>query len=352
MPRAASIGPIFQVLLLGHSDHSLEWLAAADRASPPLLVVYFTETGSEQLAAEVRSLGATEVLRKEELVGNRLAQHISHAISARESETAESGGESVEAPVIEGYKVASQIGQGAMSRVFLAERESDRLTVVLKVIELDLVNQHAYVKRFVDEAELVSELNSPHVVHIYEQGFTDVCGFIAMEFLPRGDLKHRIEVGISPSDAVHCLANIAYGLEAIHQVGIVHRDLKPANVMFRHDDTLALADFGISKRLASENEKSGRVLGTPHYMSPEQGKGQGVDVRNDIYSLGIIFFEMLTGDKPFHGESPVEVVYQHINSPIPRLPTDLKRYQELIDRLLAKDPTERFESAAAVVESL
>ena len=286
-----------------------------------------------------------------------MAQLISQALSRSQDDASESiGGKGTPgaSPVIEGYKVASQIGEGAMSRVFLAERELDRLTVVLKIIELDLVNHHAFVKRFVEEAELISELRSPHVVRSYEQGFTDEFGFIAMEFFPRGDLKHRIDYGISPADAVHCLANISYGLEAIHHVGIVHRDLKPANVMFRHDDTLALADFGISRRLASDSEltKSGSVLGTPHYMSPEQGQGKAVDVRNDIYSLGIIFYEMLTGEKPFHGNTPAGVVYQHINAPIPKLPVSLKRYQTLVEKLLAKDPEKRFTSAADLVAAL
>ena len=362
-PRASSFAQTtmdwtrFEVLLLSHGDNTLDWLGCLAGAAPGVPIVYFTETGTEELATRARRLGAYQVLRKEELKGQRLAQVIAQALSAFQNSagdpaTPRGGGRP--APQIDGYKVASQIGEGAMSRVYLAERETDRLTVVLKVIELDLVNHHAYVKRFVEEAELISELSSPHVVRIFEQGFTDDFGFIAMEFFPRGDLKHRIEFGISPADAVHCLANIAYGLEAIHNVGIVHRDLKPANVMFKHDDTLALADFGISRRLATESEltKSGSVLGTPHYMSPEQGQGKPVDVRNDIYSLGIIFYEMLTGDKPFHGETPAAVVYQHINAPIPRLPAALKRYQGLLERLLAKQPEQRFESASALVATL
>ena len=357
-PRASSFSQTtmdwsqFEVVLLSHGETTLDWLTSLGETVPRVPIVYFTETGTEELAARARRLGAYQVLRKEELKGQRLAQVIAQALAASDTDGTEEA--LVSAPQIEGYKVASQIGEGAMSRVFLAERESDHLTVVLKVIELDLVNHHAYVKRFVEEAELVSELSSPHVVRIFEQAFTDEFGFIAMEFFPRGDLKHRIEYGISPADAVHCLANIAYGLEAIHRVGIVHRDLKPANVMFRHDDTLALADFGISRRLASESElaKSGSVLGTPHYMSPEQGQGKLVDVRNDIYSLGIIFFEMLTGEKPFHGDTPAAVVYEHINTPIPKLPASLKRYQGLLETLLAKDPEKRFESASALVASL
>ena len=360
-PRASPFSQItmdwsqFEVLLLSHGETTLDWLTSLAQTIPEVPIVYFTETGTEELAARARRLGAYQVLRKEELKGQRLAQIIAQALAASDNRNLDGAEEApASAPTIEGYKVASQIGEGAMSRVFLAERESDHLTVVLKVIELDLVNHHAYVRRFVEEAELVSELASPHVVRIFEQAFTDQLGFIAMEFFPRGDLKHRIEYGVSPADALHCLANIAYGLEAIHRVGIVHRDLKPANVMFRHDDTLALADFGISRRLASESElaKSGSVLGTPHYMSPEQGQGKPVDVRNDIYSLGVIFFEMLTGEKPFHGDTPAGVVYEHINTPIPKLPVSLRRYQDLLDTLLAKDPGQRFESASALVAVL
>jgi serine/threonine-protein kinase PpkA len=168
-----------------------------------------------------------------------------------------------------------------------------------------------------------------------------------MEFFTRGDLKQRIEHGVSVQDGINYIRHIGFGLSAIHENGIVHRDLKPGNIMFRSDDSLALADFGISKRLDETGEltKFGSVLGTPNYISPEQALGNDVDHRSDLYSAGIIFFEMLTGRKPFKAETAPALVYQHVHAAIPDLPDVVHNYQPIIDLLLAKDPDARFSSA-------
>lgn len=169
--------------------------------------MYSTETGAEALASHARQMRAYQVLRKGELKGQRLAQIIGQALSWSQgsaSHTVCDKGPLGSPPAIDGYKIPSQIGEGAIPSVFLAERRLDRLTVVLNIIELALVKHHAFVKRFVEEAELISELRSPHVVRIHEQGFTDEVGFIAIGFFPWGDLKHCIDSGISPADAVSC----------------------------------------------------------------------------------------------------------------------------------------------------
>ena len=131
-----------------------------------------------------------------------------------------------------------------------------------------------------------------------------------MEFFSRGDLKQRMERELSPEIAINYMTHIAYGLAAIHKIGIIHRDLKPANIMFRGDDSLALADFGISKRIDANEDLTtmGQILGTPHYMSPEQGEGRLVDIRSDIYSAGVLLFELLTGEKPFKGSTPASLI--------------------------------------------
>ena len=336
---------------LGPPGVALDWLTQTQIARTQR-IVYVTETRSIDLAAGATRLGCKAVICRSDIKGTRLATLLRGIVDGTKSQARAE--REMLAPKIHGYKLAARIGEGAMSRVYLAERESDRVTVVLKVIDLDYANNHANVRRCVAEAEMIAELNSPHVVQIFEQGFTDDVGFIAMEFFPRGDLKQRIEYGISPGDALNCLANICYGLSAIHSLGIVHRDLKPANVMFRHDDTLALADFGISRRFESESEaqKAGRVLGTPHYMSPEQGRGGAPDPRNDLYSLGIIFFEMLTQCKPYIASSAAKVIYKHIHAPIPKLPAKLRRYQPVLDLLLAKDPDDRIASAQELINHL
>jgi serine/threonine protein kinase/CheY-like chemotaxis protein len=252
------------------------------------------------------------------------------------------------------YRFASLIGRGAMSSVHLAERIDDGLTVVLKILDRNLARDAEYVQRFILEAELVAGLDSPYVVKIYDHGFTNNYGYIAMEFFGRGDLKQRIGQGISPPDALAYLYNIVCGLEAIHGIGVVHRDLKPANIMFRSDGSLALADFGISKRLGSELELTtvGSIVGTPHYMSPEQARSQPVDQRADIYSTGVIFHEMLTGLPPYSGDTVSVVLFQHLHAAIPTLEGDHARFQPLLDRLMAKEVDERFGSATELKDML
>ena len=251
-----------------------------------------------------------------------------------------------------GYRFVRLIGQGASSRVYLAERLSDKSTLVLKIMDVASIKEPQALQRFVQEAELVSEVNSPYVVRFLEHGFTKEYGYIAMEFFTRGDLKQRIEHGVSLGDALNYIRHIAFGLSAIHQQGIIHRDLKPGNIMFRSDDSLALADFGISRRLneTSELTRLGSVLGTPNYISPEQALGKTVDHRSDLYSAGVVFFEMLTGRKPFKAETAPALVYQHVHADIPQLPGKLQRYQPLIEMLLAKNAAERFSSADEFVE--
>ena len=192
------------------------------------------------------------------------------------------------------------------------------------------------------------------MVKIYDHGFTNNYGYIAMEFFGRGDLKQSIGQGISPPDALAYLYNIVCGLEAIHEIGVVHRDLKPANIMFRSDGSLALADFGISKRLGSDLELTtvGSIVGTPHYMSPEQARSQPVDQRADLYSAGIIFHEMLTGRPPYSGDTVSVVLFQHLHAAIPILEGSLARFQPILDRLMAKEVDDRFPSAAELMEVL
>ncbi len=211
----------------------------------------------------------------------------------------------------DGYKFVRLIGQGAQSRVYLAERIRDQQTLVLKLLDLEDIADPSFVQRFAREAELIASIDSPYVIKFFDHGFTPTYGYIAVEFFTRGDLKQRIENGINTEEALIYALNIAYGLEAIHALDIVHRDLKPGNIMFRSDDSIALADFGISKHLDDSWDltKTGTVIGTLSYLSPEQGLGHKVDARTDLYGLGMVLFEMLTGDKAFHATSPGALVY-------------------------------------------
>jgi serine/threonine-protein kinase PpkA len=165
--------------------------------------------------------------------------------------------------------------------------------------------------------------------------------------VPSGTLAGRIRDAMAPRDALRLVGQIAHALDAIHAKGIVHRDLKPANILFRADGRPVIVDFGLAKDLSASSTLTiaGQLLATPRYMSPEQCLNQPVDGRCDLYSLGVIFYEMLTGQRMYESANSADVVNMHVNAPVPRLPPPLSAYQEMLDRLLAKKPEERFQSA-------
>ena len=172
-----------------------------------------------------------------------------------------------------------------------------------------------------------------------------------MEYFPRGDLKARMHVGVTESEAVRFLERIAAALGVVHRAGMLHRDLKPPNVMLRDNDNVVLIDFGLARQLDGSHHSTytGVLRGSPYYMSPEQALGEKLDPRSDLYSLGIIFHEMLTGRKPFVGNTAMEVLQQHVNAAPPRLPSSLSGYAPLLEQLLSKRREERFESAEALI---
>jgi serine/threonine protein kinase len=175
-----------------------------------------------------------------------------------------------------------------------------------------------------------------------------------MEYFRAGDLRMRMKSGLAPLEALRFAAAIAEALQAIHAAGVLHRDLKPGNVMLRDDGSIALIDFGLAKDGGIDIEITDRgfIFGTPHYMSPEQGHGEAIDGRTDIYSLGVILFEMLVRAKPYADDNPMAIIYKHRHEPIPRLPADLAYLQPLLDSLLAKDPQARPSDAAVAIEAL
>jgi serine/threonine-protein kinase PpkA len=248
---------------------------------------------------------------------------------------------------VAGYTVLHMIGQGGQAKVYLAEREHDGLRVALKVLERAMKDDPVFLERFVREYKLIAAIDNEHVARVYDQGFTGDFPYIALEFLPSGTLASRIREGLTSRASLRIASQIAFALDAIHAKGIVHRDLKPANILFRPDGRPAIADFGLAKNLAwnSQLTQAGQLLATPRYMSPEQCLGRSVDERSDLYSLGAVFYEMLTGHKLYETENVANLVHAHLHAPVPRLPSHLSGYQPVLDRLLAKDPDKRFQSA-------
>jgi len=254
------------------------------------------------------------------------------------------------AEVIPGYTLRLKIGESEKAVVYLATSSHRGHNVALKVSK-KLREEGAGRQVLEREYTAIMAVRSALVVEIYDYGVYAGFEYLAMEYLPRGDLKARIQRGVTEQEALHYVREIARALEVVHEAGLVHRDLKPPNVMLRENDAVALIDFGLARSLDGNtvSTQTGVLLGSPYYMSPEQALGESLDARSDFYSLGIICYEMLTGQKPYTGGTAMEVLQQHVNAPLPVLPPALERYQGFLTRLLAKARGERFASAAEIV---
>jgi class 3 adenylate cyclase len=257
--------------------------------------------------------------------------------------------------LIEGYRVLRKIGEGGMASIFLAQSAEGGAPQVLKVMRLDKAVEADGLQRFIQEYALLAQIQHPNVARIHRQDFSVAHAYIAMEYFPQGDLRARMKAG--PIDAATAIAYIkqtAAGLAAIHEVGIVHRDLKPDNLMLRQDGTLALADFGVAKQVSMKitDTGDGDIVGTPYYLSPEQALGQLVDARCDIYSLGVLAFELLTGRKPYHANSAQELLHLHVHGEVPLLPPEHAQLQAVMESMMAKDREQRYPNARALLDDL
>ncbi len=238
--------------------------------------------------------------------------------------------------------------------VYLATQESLQRPVALKVLNPLHSDTPEFTERFLNEGRVLASLVHSNIITIHDIGVADGVHYIAMEYVEGGDLKQRMRKGLVIPEALGHVEAVARALDYAHRKGIVHRDVKPANVMFRSDGTLVLTDFGIAKQLGGNSDLTitGSTIGSPHYLSPEQAQGKQVDARADIYSIGIMLFETLTGSKPYRGESDIETVLKHLTHPPPKLPPELVEVQPLLDRVLAKNVDERIDSAEEVAQEL
>jgi len=330
------------------------------QARSGLHCIVLAERGDEWTAVRTLKSGAADYLPVNGLTREALLMAVGEA-TRRRGETegvavalAEDPAEQTKLAV-PGYQIVKEIATSNFSCVYLARSERLRRDVVLKVMRRgERQREREDAERFQREYEIISSVAHRSIAQIYDFGSLPERLYLAMEYFPCGDLRERLRNPVSVAEAIYYLRTIAAALRVIHVFGILHRDLKPANVMLREDNAPVLIDFGLARRAVDAGAVTGvgQVLGSPYYISPEQAQGQAVDSRTDLYSLGVMFYEMLTGEKPYTGVSALGVMAQHTSSPIPRLPHNLAAQQPVLDRLMAKHPNARYASADALLADL
>jgi serine/threonine-protein kinase PpkA len=254
---------------------------------------------------------------------------------------------------IPGYRILRQLGRGGMATVYLATQESVQRDVALKVMSPTLLADPDFGERFLREARIAAKLHHRNVVGVHDVGRVGDFHYIAMEYLGGGTVLSDDGQARPVTFALRIVREIATALNYAHAKGFVHRDVKPDNILLREDGTAALTDFGIARANDSTHmTRTGTVIGTPHYMSPEQARGRPIDGRADLYSLGIVLYELVLGRVPFHADDSLAVGIMHITQPVPMLPESLAPLQPLLDRLLAKQPDDRFQNGEAVADAI
>ncbi len=253
---------------------------------------------------------------------------------------------------VPGYRIIRKIGEGGMSVVYLAFQESLKREVALKIMRPIVTDESNVVRRFEQEAEIIAKLYHPNIVNIYEVGHVDEdVLFYSMPYLQHGDLT-----GVayqSDEELKQMIAGICDGLAYAHIQGVVHRDIKPENILFDQFGNVQIADFGIALSTGNRRfTKDSKILGSIYYMSPEQAQSKHIDKRSDIYGLGAILFELLTGDPVFDEADDLSIMMAHLSSPIPRLPEELSHWQFVLDKCLAKSPNQRFQNMESLKQAV
>jgi serine/threonine-protein kinase len=254
------------------------------------------------------------------------------------------------------YDLLRRIGSGGMADVWLAEDSHLQRRVALKVLHRRFAQDREFVERFRREAEAAAGLQHPNVVAVFDRGDVDGTYYIAMQLLEGRSLKALIDQGLTPEQSVALIRQVLEGAGFAHRHGVVHRDLKPQNVIVDDEGKVTVTDFGIARAGASEITQAGSVMGTPHYLSPEQAQGQGVTAVSDLYSIGVILYEALAGRVPFEADSAVAIAMKQV-SHTPQRPSSINpsvtpALDAVTMRALEKDPGQRFQSAEAFIAAL
>jgi serine/threonine protein kinase len=338
----------------------LDHMSRMLQTQPSLHCILLAENGGEMSAVRAMKRGAKDYLPLARINRDQLLAAISEAwfkrrAAAQATKAFTQPGADASDIAVPGYSIVKEIATSNFSQVFLARSERLRRNVVLKVMNRgESQRELDDAERFQREHEIISSITHRAIAEIYDFGSLPRHLYLAMEYFPCGDLRDRLRNPMSVDESLYYLRAIAEALRVIHVFGILHRDLKPANVMLREDNSPVLIDFGLARRSLDDTGTTGvgQVLGSPYYISPEQAQAQRVDARTDLYSLGVMFYEMLTGQRPYGGRSALAIMAQHSSEPVPTLPSAAALQQPLLDRLMAKQPSARYASADELLADL
>ncbi len=375
-PRHGDWDLLFAVLDCGGaedptSSEGLQWLArlAVRTDTTPIIVV--AESGNELAAVMALRLGATDYLPSEFVTMHRLAALIESAqlggtgrpVTAQHPAAAHEHAAPLRDPLpaaprrlldgrrdlVPGYRLLQKLGESQRATVYLAASETLGRNIALKVSRGD-----AEASGFAHEYTTLRALRSPAVIDIHEYGMHEGREYLAMEYFPCGDLRARLLNPISENEAVEYVRRIASALATVHRCGMLHGDLKPGNLMLRVTGQVVLIDFGLTAPFSdpAQSVVTSMLRGSPYYMSPEHAQGAPLDERSDLYSLGVIYHELLTGLKPYSGSHAMDVLRCHVEDPPPVLPLPLAAHQPVLDRLMAKSIDGRFRTADEVLRAL
>jgi serine/threonine protein kinase len=361
----AERAPDAAILQADFADEAAAAIALHDMAQmlqvqPGLYCIMLADNGDELSAVRAMKNGARDYLPLARISRDQLLASIMEACSKRRAATPATKAIAAPDPAapgveVPGYSILKEIATSNFSQVYLARSERLRRNVVLKVMNRGETSREIDdAERFQREYEIISSISHRAIAEIYDFGSLPRHLYLAMEYFPCGDLRDRLRNPLSLDESLYYLRAIAEALRVIHVFGILHRDLKPANVMLRDDNSPVLIDFGLARRSLDDAGTTGvgQVLGSPYYISPEQSQGQRVDARTDLYSLGVMFYEMLTGQRPYSGRSAMAIMEQHTGSPVPQLPPPTAMQQPLLDRLMAKQQSARYASADELLADL
>jgi eukaryotic-like serine/threonine-protein kinase len=328
---------------------------------PPIVVI--ASGGNELSAVRAMRLGAADYLPRALLNAQRLATALRLALRAgRRAPPArprpvkgiprrlEIDPAHLDLPQ---YAILHKLGESSRAAVYFAYSITLGHNVALKISKPTIENANEG-REFAREFAAISAVQHHSVVQIYDYGFNAGREFIAMEYFPCGDLKTRLQQPMSVAESLGYALRICGALRVIHPAGLIHRDLKPPNVMLREDGSVVLIDFGIAKGVDTTGNSTaiGALRGSPYYMSPEQAQGVPLDARSDLYSVGVMLFEMLTGNKPYVGTTALEVMQQHVHGPRPPLPAQFASLDPLVEQLMARERGRRFPDAVAAYAAL